>query len=753
MFVGQSPKGNIIPYSDDRLIKDNKIDSMIGIVEIKDEADITTTITRFIDVFTLDCLPHLTELDWSAPWADRIIAVIDDFVATSIAGLEQMAINVGVAPTIAFKSRIWPVNVNSPNSWKSIAFGERAETNWIIKAAQAVINNNGPVENKKGNVYPNSTEPEWKAKLDAGMAEAKELGLEKFVRNRLEAIGLPPASEGFFRWLADNIANVSEGSEVEKEIMLLAVTAANYVPRPRGVPSQDSDRKVQSARELTCYPHSENVVSVSRHLMSIGPKANNAFMMWVCAHLYANPRGLLIQKADIMRRVTLIMTMAPAWTDLVRMTMAAVMADLTEAESEVNRHVPASLSHVYVLTADMIAALPVFDTPAPYIPLAIEHIKYNVPWRIDGPRVPVAEIDIPARLNAVMVAKDAKFDMVKDIPWQAMGLVLTGSRYAGACWVGPRERTYASLEQYVEEYIGVSTTEIHALTRAYYGSGILAPLLVAYKDAADLPDGKKDEPDVEYVEATPGSPGETIFDMITALRKPTSVFTRRTDIDIGVVNCTRNMLDKKIVEFIKYLRQFGGAFAVRNDKIRGNHTWTVISPLFKHTIDFFNVTGSAIGMVTSYMAGYPRAYFDGLSYIGTAEYVCARMSGVNYRYVNTMDDPIAVMLKSATREDIAMCINYVEQLTLKRWLAIHMPEVTLTIGNVSTSHSIFSRAADPVPDNAEKVWNDRPMHMPCNIDRKLNVWDPLAMHLMPFDPNLFIDYAKQVGQKPKKGKK
>lgn len=654
-----------------------------GIVVCTSPGDIAIAIDEYIKMApTLtDILSIVTRIGASAA-----VSVAGHMVAQHVLRYDfgaQAPMNDIDAITLAFKSRKWPVKQNSPDSWKQLcAAGIGGPTgaqtgNWMINAAKRIM---GLCEVKSGGLgdnYPTEGRPRTAGhsaltpvpnEFCAKAGEPAGAYIER-LRSRTD---IRQRGNELLQWLDSMSDRVTDRVKDELFGYMARVVwrDATYVAGS-SMPQQIVPSAPKFAPDVARL---KAVMPILRGLMAIDDEDH--FMYFFCSLLCRRDYVWLLRNVDLVTHMVDIMTLRPVFEPLVRLAISYAVFFMTRIEYDAERS-GVSIADANILSMDMIAAMPVFDDVTPYIPIGIKHLKFNVPLRLDGLRTPVPPTDIGARLNAMFVCRErTRFDVMTDIPWLRMQLILTGSRYAGACFIGPLERVDGlnradSLKQHIVKNLGTSQPVIDALVAAYQELKIDTPCI---------------EPDTSAA----------IHELVDTLKgKNVSLERRPTDIDIATY-CPEAEFDERAAAFVRHLRQFGTVFAVHGDpKFSGRRSWTIVASFLRYAIDFFWPNASPTAMIMRYMTCYSRAFFDGVSHIGTADFMCSQMSGVNYRYINTMYDPVALMLKCARREGITILINYKEQQLMQQWMAINMPGIPMTAGNVSLQHPFYTSEARP----------------------------------------------------------
>lgn len=685
----------------------------------------------------------------------------------------------------AYVTRRFPLNAQSAASWKKLCVSNIGDdaNNGLIRVAKQIVAN--PIRSDTDNyVWAIEDTPESaKAKSD------HDNSFEKYLAS-LSGEKMKPHMEQFLNWVDANYKSMSETTASRVFNMCVKIITDNN----NGVKPAPAYPRHKIAPEYVPVGRADasNIITNLLFLRDIGRDA--LYVEYICGLLTCERYVFLLQIPHVMQHLTRCMQKTPIYTSLVAYAMSFAMFYVTSLEASARND--ASESAPFVFMQDMVCEFPRFADPTPYVPISVRHIDSNVPFRVPGARTPVEPKDIPGRLNAAMVRPGSRFDIIKNIPWTQMNLILTGSRYASACWIGPRERDVYSGDyaKYINDYIGVSVAELDELLESvdHMGEPIQDILGREFKVALDdqpvnVESDEKKEPapmhlaespktDIDQVASLLSPPQPTIEELsksldnfaITAaggvlgsiietktpiaeaktpeaetkthaevmpteqlteqkeelpylinenaratfmkLKYSPTLFGNHSDIDIGFVGGDTEKFDATAAALVMHLRKYGKAVALRFQKAR-SYTWTIVTNFLQYTIDFFQIhQGSPLAMITRFMTSYPRAWYNGVSHMCTADYVCARMSGINNRYMFTMNDPIYTMMKAARREDITILLNYGEQGMLRRWLEANMPDTKLVLGNVDTSNSFFGGAT--AHNNERKPWIVEPMKMP-----------------------------------------
>jgi hypothetical protein len=679
----------------------------------------------------------------------------------------------------AYITRRWVVTAHSSPGWKKLFVSNIDDsTNSLIRIAKHIISN--PAHSDGGDKYKhliNETS-------DTAMARSEyDNNIEKYLTGLSEK-PMKPHVEQFLGWVNANYSQMSTLAATQVFNMCVTVMSGR-----NNVSKESLIRRQKVVIPEYIQLGNMDTANINANLTFLCNIAQDSlFVEYMCGLLTCERYVFLLQNSKLMRHLVTCMKRNPIFTSIIAYAMSFAMFYVTQLEFAANS--TATEGSPFVFAHDTICEFPQFNDPTPYVPLSVKHIDSHVPFRVPGARIPVRIPDIPARLNIALTRKTSRFDIVADIPWIDMSVILTGSRYANACWIGPRERDEygGDYQRYISEYFGSSESELDELLSLVEHND--APLLdILGRDFLADPSDQKPattptsvdrNENVSEEKKVPASPiaagiqaaidevlstsisaeslakslsdfalsaaSSTISDIETKEHKTSSdtsgddvkvaevkeekdgkeepplvvnneareifmrmkyakdLFGNHTDIDIGYVGPEENF-DAAAVALVLHLRKFGKAVALRFQKPR-SYTWVIVTSFLRYTIDFFHARDSALGLIVNYMTSYPRAWFDGVSHMCTADYVCARMSGINNRYIFTMNDPIYTMMKAARREDITILLNLNEEGMLRRWFEVNMPDVKLILGNVDPSNSFFGKVAarNGIHDNNKKPW-------------------------------------------------
>lgn len=664
-----------------------------------------------------------------------------------------------------YVTRRWAIGPKSSPAWKKLFVSNiNDSSNALINLAKLIIKNASHSEDgdNYANIY-NDTE-----NLTV-REEVYKNNFNEFLDSLSTKPAVKPYVEQFLGWVNANYASLNEKSAIRVFNMCISITHEQNKPALQRPPLHKIITPEYVPLKKTI---ASNTIANLSFLLSI--KRDDLFVEKICGLLTSDRYIFLLQTPRVMRELTRCMNSNPIYTNLIAYAMSFAMFYTTELEFVAKHH--ASESSPFVFTHNMVCEFPRFTNPLPYIPIGVKRVDLNIPFRVPGMRTPVPESDIPIRLNSVMVRDDSKFDIIKNIPWKKMGIILTGSRYASGCWIGPRERDlyHGNYKRYIREHFGTSELELDAIIASIDSDG--EPLFdnigrdfaadpsdqtpnkspVSTKSFTQLsstnPISGEQKTDVDAISASmlefaltsvayvgetkvsaaesssatnepsdelPLLVNEKVRDIFMSMKYCPNMFGNHTDIDIGFVG-SQNEFDSAAAALVMHLRKFGKAVGLRFQKKR-SYTWVIITSFLNYTIDFFHARDSALGLILNYMTSYPRAWFDGISHFCTADYICSRMTGINNRYMFTMNDPIYTMMKAAKREDITILLNYNEESMLRRWFEENMPESKLTFGNVSPMNIFFKPV---VTINDGSIWSNKNAE---DNEPKAWVLDPIVM--------------------------
>lgn len=662
----------------------------------------------------------------------------------------------------AYASRRFPITERSSESWKKLFIESHSDmNNYLIKIAKGIILSGGSSENDS---YTNIVKP-----VNADYIKTYGETIEEFLK-RIASKKFKPHIMQFLMWIESSFTSFNQIARQKILNMCITLVKTGQIPsNQKKLPY----KMIQPRMGEIATSDRSDVINILGFLISSDQSA--MFIEFTCALLSCDKYLFILQMPRIMRYLTTCIQKDQRVVPLVAYAMSFAMFYAAQIEATTRTE---ESSAPFVFLHDSISTFPVFNDISPYVPVGVSDINHNVPFHVPGERRPVAVLDIPNRLNAAMVRKTAHFDMVRDTPWSDCNLLLTGSRYASALWVGPRERAHydGDYGKYISEHIGNSCDILDEMLSMVDTSG--EPLLDIL--------GKNFDSDSKYghIESAPievkseDIEGNVLVSEFNAIFQPTCAtssdlkcdvrehvvdavvhpevrelfcrlkftkgFNNHSDIDICHVGPEDNF-DAATALFVMQLRKFGRAVALRFQKAR-TYTWVIVTDFLNYTIDMFhNHYGNGVNLVLNYMTSYPRCWFDGISHFGTAEYVCARMSGINSRYIYTMNDPIYTLVKSAYREDISILLNFGEQTLVKKWIAINMPGVKFILGNVSLTNEFFGNKfpVNFVQDNVSKPWIFDTLAMPKSRE-KLQIWSKENIGNIVDQSTMRIIFGKKI---------
>lgn len=741
-------------------------------------SQIMYAISIWLDFATWNEITILTPQLCDSPRAmSAIVPVLNRLLMQSFSSTIKPGVSFSVDQMyFTYVTRRFPLNAQSSASWKKFAILNIDDTsNSLIRIAKLVVANPGHSDTDNYSKICEDT-------AESAMERSKhDNSFEKYLTSLSEK-SMKPHMEQFLGWVNANYKNMTVHSASRVFNMCVRIITEQTSSTGR-VPTYKQHHITPEYTPIGRIDVS-NIITNLMFLRNIGQNA--LYVEYICGLLTCERYVFLLQIPHVMQYLTRCMQKTSIYTSLIAYAISFAMFYVTQMEFAARND--ASESAPFVFMQDMICEFPRFVNPTPYVPISVRHIDSNVPFRVPGARTPVEPKDIPDRLNVAMVRPGSRFDIVKNIPWTQINIIMTGSRYASACWVGPRERDIygGDYAKYINEYIGTSVPELDAILESVDHAGspvqdILGREFKVELDDRTINEDRKVESDEKKVPTPAASPKTdvklaisfllpqsisqemkpvaqtTIDDLSKSLNdfaisaasgvlKPavetktpnvadvkeelpylinenarasfmkikyaTNLFGNHTDIDIGFVGDSSEKFDAAAAALVNHLRKYGKAVALRFQKAR-SYTWVIVTNFLQYTIDFFQIhQGSPLGLITNFMTSYPRAWYNGVSHMCTADYVCARMSGINNRYTFTMNDPIYTMMKAARREDITILLNYGEQGMLRKWLEVNMPDTKLILGNVDMSNSFFGTNPTGVHNNERKPWITDPIVMP-----------------------------------------
>jgi hypothetical protein len=653
----------------------------------------------------------------------------------------------------AYITRRWAINSRSSPGWKKLFVSTIDNpNNTLIHLAKMIVANSSHSESDQ---YAKICED------TAESATARSLhdnSFEKFLEY-CQTQPMKPYTEQFLAWVNANYKTMDE--RTASRIFNVCVRIISDQKFKVDLPV----KQTVVIPEYTPLGKNEMSTVITNLTFLIEIKQDALFIEYICGLLTCERYIFLLQIPHIMQHITKCMAKTPSYTSLIAYAMSFAMFYVTQLEFAAKSN--ASESAPFVFMHDMVCEFPIFDDPRPYIPLSVKHIDAHIPFHVPGIRYPVETKNIPKRINDALVRPTSRFDFFKDIPWKKSNIILTGSRYASACWIGPRESEIygGDYKKYITEYFGTSVAELDALLDIVNADGeplvdVLGRDFLVDPTDKKIPDQEnnviensneekkvpmsprvddaiseivptevqmvgipyqteeKKEPCVKQTESVSIYVPEVkesyvvvkeARDVFMQMKYAEPLFANHTDIDVGFVG-DEDEFDTAAAALVTHLRKFGKAVGLKFQKPR-SYTWVIVTSFLNYTIDFFHARNSALGLILNYMTCYPRAWFDGVSHLCTSEYVCARMSGVNKRYIFTMNDPIYTMMKSARREDISILLNFNEEGMLRRWLEVNMPDVKLILGNVDMTNNFFGSWTNE-HNNAQLPWITHPIVTP-----------------------------------------
>ena len=718
----------VISHDDEKLSNpaNIKIDTLYGIVLYKSTANMIHTIATTImslDIGSiLKFMSECSNRDVFSFLAKNANDVACKTV-TSLVDADNDMFDPDVM-TAELKNRRWPVSVYSPKSWRDICMTTGYEINWMIRVIKTQIELDEKAEAKGG-----QEEPPYDylsglkiEELDVSIQDLiKEGRTKEFAAFAITQENTHTAAQ-YYDWLL--ATDIPEKHRVHATSLGAQFLKGGSRTRPIG-------QLLRERRRFDNFAFAD----LSKHVVTlrelIAAKMDNMFMLYICTMLSLPVYIKIIREHKLIAKMTTIMNERPVYEDMVMRAMSCAMYYMTRFEHDASTFI-VNIDDPFVLTMDMINAFPLcMSAPEtnPYVPMGVPIMKYGIPYMIGGEhRRPVPTKDISKRINITAVGAKSQIDFVKIVPWCELGLALTGSRMGTCAFIGPQEAIQfkGNFEQYITGYIGTSEREIKTAIDAYNNMKIQNIIV-----DLQISKGVDNDKNVQVIKDT--------FDHIKKQKK--------TDIDIRVGGDVEEF-DRRVIELVKALREHGVVFMVRHEKSNNRYSWTIFADYLRYTIDAFHAERSPIRLIAGYMTGYPRIYYDGISFIATSQYACCRMSGVNLWYERMMmNDPIKIMLKSAKScGEISMLLNYSESHMLKKW-CVEQKKAEPVFGSVSTTHEFFwdDKDVNMKHVNCEQHWLNRKFVTPKSCI-ELPVWDYDNMQIVRPTSDMFIRYVKEVDE-------
>jgi hypothetical protein len=683
------------------------INKMYGIVEIESEGEMIMIIMNTIVYLSLNMITRFAKSCSNEIIQSYLKECISKSTRRAINDLNES--NCGFEPldimTEKFAKRQWPVSMFSPSDWKELQMADGNHANWMINivAKQIKLDNDAKI---------NGTEPEQpydfladveSTDLDLELQTSIDTGNIKIFAALALKLDNTYTMDQYLMWLAST-------DIPQKHCKLATSLGARYMNTHHG---GLSTRKGKELMQL--YERAQ--VDVSSHCETLrnlhDMQMINEVMVYACTMLTRPMYLLLLRETDIMDMIKIYKNDHPLYTDMVGVAMSYAMYYATRYEFDTTRF-NASIEDPFVWTIDMAASFSEFDCAPgshPFIQMGLKHFKLFSPWTIvDFNRRIVTSEEAIARMNITAIRDWEKLDFSKIIPWRTMNLTFTGSRMGTCGAILPQEAEYDNFNEYIKNYVGTC------------------------EELIDIAITEFDRMGTENIEVA--IDGEHSNSAIASIFHDCK---KMSDIDIqfcGKLEC----FDSTAKRLVMRLRSYGIVFMVKRKKFGDSYSWTIFADFLRYPIDLFCATRSSIRLITGFMTGYPRIYYDGNAVIVTSYYVCARVTGINIWYERMMmNDPIMMMVKSIVQEQASLLINFRESRMLEQWMEKHGMVDNLVFGNVSTKHAIFwnNKKNAPVSMDSERHWLQTEWMTPYS-NSVIRIWD--GKYLVIPDNHIFDRY-------------
>jgi hypothetical protein len=529
----------------------------------------------------------------------------------------------------------------------------------------------------------------------------------------------------FCHWIVDN-KDTAEHNKSLTSILLLRGAS--------GIRGNEISRPLRPPRNKDIVPREDigDYLVILEYL-----KGTDMWIEFICRMLLMPQFTEIGKHPEVMVELRRVYETDVNYMSLIKYAMSYFMIYISRSEAATNRW-NAKTTDSFVFTANMVAAWPIFDAmpdSSPDCPISIKS-SLLLPYYIKGEmgeRRTCTEEEIVKRVQGSLVRKKSNLDiikMIRDIGW----ISLTGSRLANAGAVSPIEmgRYGGDFERFVVEFIGNTAELVDKLLDANEERKTDQLIFdIDEKDAEHLVDAF-DKFRSPYEERKPG-------------------IHNQSDIDIAVSGANETEYMEKCEEILDYLLRFGRAVMVKWTKPSGKTTCVIFSSALNFSIDAFHNTTTDIGLISSYMTGYPRIYNNGYRTYMTSMYAIAHRCGINITQSRTMArvDPVWIMWKSLRYFQITTITNFGNMATINKYMELinHDP---LVMSHVSQHHSIFNAKIpdeDRKVDDGKKHWVSHVIAMPSGGRRQtMDIWDTNTGDLIAARPELVSQYIRAINQ-------
>jgi hypothetical protein len=578
-----------------------------------------------------------------------------------------------------FYNRKWPVGINSPVEWRKLNNSTTIEDNSIINAVLRHISiNDAKVEDviiyEESYSYIESDDINF-INIDEELNEAIKSKNVKKVALLLLSTPRHHKLEQYLQWLISvNINELYANFVINLALIMRMPNVKNSIKSPKII-------------DESIYIYEiKHIVDIAYLLYNIC--LINEFIIYICSALCLPQYLLLLKEVNLIEIIKSCCKSHIKYESIFRASLACAIRNCNNAEY-LKLYSYISKNDIFVFTIDIAHTLSHGlgqSTINIFTPVPSKYLKLKTPFFVFDDKRKIVKLDeLIFRINTTANRNVSGPRFTDIVPWKH--LTLTGSRLATAGAIRPMESDYKCFQSYICDYVG---------TCEY----LMDELFVEYKELKTN--------DIEI-----------IIDNNPKMKIITDKCKLLTDIDLHHYGDFID-LDDVVKSFIETLRKYGIAFMIKRPKFQETYSWTVYSEILRYPMDIFSSIRNPINLINGFMTCYPKIYFDGKNAYCTCGYLSANVSGINYMYNRMINmDPIRVMMKSTTREQVTMLINYNESEKLNKWLKHkNMPEAVY--GNVSIKHSIFEKNNDNI--DSETYWPRSKWLTPIsNID--IDIWD------------------------------
>lgn len=694
--------GDIINFSTD-LESSVHLDKMYKLVKVTDSMNMLYVIIFTSSNISLHDILKFT-LTFVKCKTNEVLEILREKIAVAVSKERRNFCNnypsegIPSQQIINFNKREWPVGLRSPENWKE--FNKlREEENIFIKTISSHIHKNNTSGKEKieyevgyrfiglDNKNFNNDEEE----LNEAYCEKNVKKIASILLRECRSIAI----EQFLEWMLYE--------DIKEKYAKFVINFALLITKTKRI--KEKNNVINDKH----YPISciKDIIDSSNMLYQLDML--DEFVIYACSALCLPQYVYLLKESELIKKIKLCSIKYHKYSAIFKSSLACAMRTCLNIEYT-NLYSRISMENPQIFTIDMASALTSGIGTSSiniFVPHPSKFLKLKTPNLIIDPDRRV--VDLPTfikRLNITAGQKTGIPSFTELVPWK-LGCTVTGSRTATAGSIRPLESEYKSFESYITEYVKTPEKYIDQLF-----------CLIDDLKLDDIKINADDHPSIVEI---------------------TNQCKQYSDIDICYHGDIKDLYEF-VNKFIIILRKYGKSFAIKRPKHNGNYSYTVYCDLFRYPMDIFHSLRDPLNLINGFMTCYPKIYFDGINAYCTGSYLAASVSGVNSMYTRmNYNDPIHIVMKSITREQITTLINTSEANILNKYLS-HNGKKEAIYGNVSKKNSIFDITDDNV--DSEQYW-PRDLWLMPESNEEIKIWTPNGDMLI-ISHDIFDNYYRQL---------